>query len=167
MGTAGASESKLLDSQAALEISMQILTASLSGASMVHDVGMLDCANLGSLPLLVLADEVIAMARRVERGVQIDRHTIMMDLIEEVGPGGSFLGEYRSASLCRREIWTPELGDRDPYLIWKGKGGRSMEERVKNKLDHILAEHRPLPLAREIEQEIEAILEAAEERAQR
>jgi trimethylamine--corrinoid protein Co-methyltransferase len=164
MSIAGASESKLLDSQAALEVSMQILAASLSGASLVHDVGMLDCADIGSLSLLVMADEVIAMARRVRRGLQVDSDTIMMDLIEKVGPGGSFLGEYRSASLCRREIWNPELGDRDPYIIWQSKGGQRIEERVQEKLRQILTEHQPSPLAPEAMAEIKAILERAEER---
>jgi trimethylamine--corrinoid protein Co-methyltransferase len=162
MGTAGASESKLLDSQAALEVAMQILAASLSGASLVHDVGMLDCADIGSLPLLVMADEVIAMARRVRRGVQVDRDSIMLDLIEKVGPGGSFLGEYRSASICRREIWNPELGDREPYVLWQSKGGQSMEERVQEKLHQILAEHQPPPLVPEVVEKIETLLEQAE-----
>jgi trimethylamine--corrinoid protein Co-methyltransferase len=164
MGTAGSSESKLLDSQAAIEISLQILAASLSGASLVHDVGMLDCVDIGSLPLLVMADEVIAMVKRIMRGVQVDQETIMLDLIEKVGPGGSFLGEYQSASLCRSEIWTPKLGDRDPYVIWEGKGGRSMEERVKDKLDQILVSHLPLPLAPDVQAAIKDILEKAENR---
>lgn len=164
MGTAGASESKLLDSQAAIEVSLQILASALSGASLVHDVGFLDCADIGSLPLLVMADEVIAMVKRIMRGVQVDRQTIMLDLIEKVGPGGSFLAEYQSASLCRSEIWTPTLVDRNAYVIWKGKGAQSMEERVNDKLSHILSTHQPLPLAPGVEAAIRGILKAAEDR---
>jgi trimethylamine--corrinoid protein Co-methyltransferase len=54
MGTAGASESKALDAQASAEATMGIIFSALSGASLVHDVGFLDCADIGSLGYLVL-----------------------------------------------------------------------------------------------------------------
>ena len=126
MGTAGASESKLLDLQAAIEISLQILTSALSGASLVHDVGFLDCADIGSLELLVMADEVIAMVKRFMRGVQVNQETIMLDLIEKVGPGGHFLAQRQSNALCRNEIWIPRLMDRNAYAIWERNGGKRL-----------------------------------------
>jgi trimethylamine--corrinoid protein Co-methyltransferase len=166
MGTAGASESKLLDAQAAVEISLQILTSALSGAALVHDVGFLDCADIGSLQLLVLSDEVIDMARRMLRGVRVDPETIMLDLIEKVGPGSHYLTEARSASLCRSEIWVPKLLDRDPYAIWEKKGRKSLEERVSERLQGILADHQPPPMRDGVALKIEAILGAAEARYQ-
>jgi hypothetical protein len=38
--------------------------SALCGASLVHDVGFLDCADIGSLPYRVMADEVISMEQR-------------------------------------------------------------------------------------------------------
>ncbi|MCP4689310.1 MAG: trimethylamine methyltransferase, partial [Desulfobacterales bacterium] len=49
MGTAGASEAKTVDPQAAIESAIQVVLSSLSGADVVHDVGFLDCADLGSM----------------------------------------------------------------------------------------------------------------------
>jgi trimethylamine--corrinoid protein Co-methyltransferase len=164
MGTAGASESKLVDAQAAAEIALQILTSALSGAALVHDVGFLDCADIGSLQLLVLSDEVIDMARRMLRGVRVDPETIMLDLIEKVGPGSHYLTEARSASLCRSEIWIPRLLDRDPYAVWEKKGRKSFEERVNESLQKILASHQPPPLPEGVEQKIRVILDEAERR---
>ncbi|MBN1147755.1 MAG: trimethylamine methyltransferase family protein [Anaerolineales bacterium] len=164
MGTAGASESKLLDSQAAIEISLQILASALSGASLVHDVGFLDCADIGSLELLVMSDEVIAMVKRMMRGLQVNQQTIMLNLIEKVGPGGHFLAHKQSASLCRNEIWIPGLVDRDAYVIWEKKGSQSMEARVGERLRQILATHQPPPLSQEAQDKIQAILAAAEQR---
>jgi trimethylamine---corrinoid protein Co-methyltransferase len=164
MGTAGASESKQVDAQAASEIAIQILMSGLSGATLVHDVGFLDCADIGSLDLLVLADEIIGMVRRILRGVPVSKETLMLDLIEQVGPGGYFVAEKRSAVLCRTEFWMPKLGDREPYTIWESKGSRTMEERIHQRLIAILdgALHEPLP--HEVQQAIDAILQAAEER---
>jgi trimethylamine--corrinoid protein Co-methyltransferase len=167
MGTAGASESKLPDGQAAIEISLQILMSALSGASLVHDVGFLDCADIGSLQLLVMADEVLGMVKRMMRGVPVNRDAIMMDLIEQVGPGGTFLAEPRSVALCRSETWLPSLLDRQPYLGWEQKGSQDMETRLQEKLNKILSTHVPAPLPPKVSEQLEAILSDAEAREQR
>jgi len=166
MGTAGASESKQLDAQAGVEIALQILTSALSGACLVHDVGFLDCADIGSPSLLVFADEVISMVKRFMRGVEVSRESIMLDLIEKVGPAGYFVAEPQSVALCRQEIWTPGLLDRDPYVIWEQKGGNSLEDRVKEKLRKILSTHRPPPLPEGAAEAIQALLAQAESRYQ-
>ena len=103
MGTARASERKLLDTQAGIDASLQVLLSALSGASLVHDVGFLDCADIDPLPYLIRTDEIIAMVKRILRGILISTETIKLDLIEKVGPGSLFLKEGRSASLCRNE----------------------------------------------------------------
>jgi trimethylamine---corrinoid protein Co-methyltransferase len=167
MGTAGASESKMLDGQAAVESAIQVLMSALSGASLVHDIGFLDCADIGSLPLLVLTDETIAMARRITEGLEVSRETIMLDLIEQVGPGGLFVAEPAAARLCRREIWVPGLMDRDPFATWERKGGKSLEQRVLARLRSILAEHRPPALEAAVTESIAAVLTQAEERVAR
>ncbi|MDR3573961.1 MAG: trimethylamine methyltransferase family protein [Anaerolineaceae bacterium] len=162
MGTAGASESKLLDSQAAIESSIQVLMAALSGAAMVHDIGFLDGANIGSLELLVMNDEIIGMVKRILRGVQVNADTIMLDLIEKVGPGGQFLTELSSAKLGRKEIWMPTLMDRKPFDVWDKQGSLSMEERIKQKLQKLLQTHRAPALDPAAAEEIEKLLAEAE-----
>jgi len=164
MGTAGASESKLLDTQAGIEASLQVLLSALSGASLVHDVGFLDCADIGSLPYLILSDEIIAMARRVMRGIPISTETIMLDLIEKVGPGCLYLTEGRSATLCRSEAWVPTILDRSAYALWDKAGRKQTEQLVLEKLAKILKSHTPTPLPVEVSEQIEAILRQAEVR---
>lgn len=164
MGTAGASESKLIDSQAAAEVSIQILMSALSGAGLVHDVGFLDCADIGSLQLLVMSDEIIGLVKRILRGVEVNQQTIMLDLIEKVGPGGHFIAERKSSTLCRSEIWIPKLMDRNAYSIWDQKGHKSMEERVNERLQTILSTHQPTPLTPEAARAITTILSRAEKR---
>jgi len=158
MGTAGASESKLLDSQAAIESTIQLVFSALSGTPLVHDLGFLDGAELGSLALLVMTDEIVAMIRRIMRGVSVSAEMIMLDLIKQVGPGGHFLAEASSAKLCRREIWLPGLMDRDHHTMWEQKGGKRMEDRVVRRLHQILETHRPEPLSQTTQQQIAGIL---------
>jgi len=164
MGTAGASEAKVLDLQAAIESTMQVVLSALSRATLVHDVGFLDCADIGSLELLVMNDEIIAMARRVMRGIEINDETLMLDLIDEVGPGGEFISTVETARRCRTEIWNPTLMDRNAWFNWEAAGSQTMSDRIKARLRKILATHKPQPLPAEVSAQIEAILQAAEAR---
>jgi len=164
MGTAGSTESKLLDAQTGVEITAQILMAALSGAGLVHDVGFLDCADIGSLELLILSNEVIGYVKRIMRGIEVNQETIMMELIEKVGPGGYFISEPASAKLCRKEVWVPVLSDRLPYPQWKTTGGLSMENRVRLRLVDILNHYNPPGLSQEVIEKIHAILEKEEAR---
>jgi trimethylamine---corrinoid protein Co-methyltransferase len=164
MGTAGASEAKRVDAQAGAEAALQVMLSALSGASLVHDVGFLDCADIGSLSYLVLVDEIIGMAARVMRGIEVNSKTIMLDLIEKVGPGGTFINQAESATLCRKEAWVPSVLDRNPYNIWTGKGSPTSEELVAAKVRNILEKHRPALLPEGVAARIEGILIEAEAR---
>jgi len=164
MGTAGASESKVIDLQAAIESTFQVLLSTLSNATMVHDVGFLDCADIGSLEMLIMNDEIISMSRRISRGIEVSDQTLMLDLIDQVGPGGEFLSSMETAKLCRWEIWMPGLMDRAPWVEWYEAGSITMHDRIKAKLQTILNTHHPTPLSEEITAKIAAILQAANER---
>jgi trimethylamine--corrinoid protein Co-methyltransferase len=164
MGTAGASEAKVLDLQAAIESTVQVLLSSLSGAALVHDVGFLDCADIGSLEMLVMNDEIIALTRRIMRGIEVSDDTLMLDLIDEVGPGGEFMSAKQTARRCRQEIWTSTLMDREPWVIWDGAGRRTMEDRIRARLRRILDSHEPPPLPDTVSEKIAEILAVAEAR---
>jgi len=55
--TAGCSDAKSLDQQAAIEGAISIATAALSGASLIHDVGYLESGLVGSYDMLVMSNE--------------------------------------------------------------------------------------------------------------
>jgi len=161
MGTAGASEAKVLDLQAAIESTVQVVLSGLSGATLVHDVGFLDCADIGSLEMVVMTDEIIGMVRRIMRGVEVSDDTLMLDLIDRVGPGGEFLSAKETARRCRAEIWLPTLMDRDPWVTWQAAGAPTMHDRIRERLRQILATHEPVPLPEGAAKRIAAILERA------
>ncbi len=167
MGTGGASEAKVLDLQAAIESTVQVLLSGLSGATLVHDVGFLDCADIGSLEMLVMCDEIIAMTRRIMRGVEVSDDTLMLDLIDRVGPAGEFMSTKETARQCRAEIWNPTLMDRDPWVNWEAAGAQTMTDRIEARLHEILATHKPPPLPEGAAAKIQAILDAARARAER
>ena len=54
--------------------------------------------------------------------------------------------------------------DRDAHVFWEAKGSKSMESRVRERLDDILKNHTATPLDPETTQSIENILTNAEKR---
>jgi trimethylamine--corrinoid protein Co-methyltransferase len=166
MGTAGASEAKVLDLQAAIESTLQAVVSGLSPATLIHDVGFLDCAEIGSLESLIMNNEIISMTRWLLRGIEVSDETLALDLIDRVGPGGEFVSSKETARLCRAEIWQPALLDRQTWVSWQAEGALSMSDRIHTRLREILSSHRPPPLPGGVSDQIEAVLNAAEARLQ-
>jgi len=158
------SNSKLFDQQAALEGAMATLIAALTGGNLIHDVGYIESGLTTSFEMLVLSDEIIAMVKRFMGGVEINEETLSLDLIDEIGPGGHYLGTdhtYRHF----REHWYPTLLDRGNYQSWVEKGKTTLGQRVNEKVKQILETHTPEPLPEEVQKELSRIIERAEKRA--
>ncbi len=164
MGTGGVSEAKTVDTQAAIESTMSILLSALSGSTLIHDIGFLDCADIGSLEMLVMSDEIIAMTKRILRGIEVSDDTLMLDLIDEVGPGGEFMTADETANRCRTEIWNPTLMDRNDWHSWDAEGGLSMSDRARAKLRRIVETHPAPSVPAGAAEKIAAVLQAAEDR---
>jgi trimethylamine--corrinoid protein Co-methyltransferase len=164
MGTAGASEAKTLDLQAAIESTLQVVVSGLSAATLIHDVGFLDCAEIGSLESLVMNEEIISMSRWLLRGIEVSDDTLALDLIDRIGPGGEFVSAKETARRCRFEIWQPSLMDRQTWATWEAEGCPTMEQRIRKRLLEILETHRPAPLPAGSLEQVEKILEQARAR---
>ena len=159
MGTSGASEAKTVDLQAAIESTTQVIFSLLSRTTIPHDAGFLDCADIGSLEMLVMNDEIISMARRTMRGIEVNDTTLMLDVIDRVGPGGEYISAKETAKHFRKEIWLPHLLDRQPWNQWERNGSLSMLDRIQVRIREILQTHVPHPLPDGALEKITAILE--------
>ncbi|MFQ5410000.1 MAG: trimethylamine methyltransferase family protein [Anaerolineales bacterium] len=146
-GTAGAGDSKLLDAQAGIESTFSILAQGLAGLNLIHDVGYLDRGMICSAEMLLLGDEVIGMAKRFIRGIEVSAETLARDVIARVGPGGHFLDDDHTYEHFRDHLWMPTLLTRQPYSDWEQDGAKDMSQRVREKIRAIVDEHVPPPLA--------------------
>lgn len=163
-GTAGCSDAKVMDQQAAIESSFSCLMAALSGANLVHDVGYLEYGLTGSYEMMVMTNEIIAMVKRIMRGIDVNEESLALDVIDKVGPGGNFLQEKHTLHHFRMEHWPPDLIDRSSYGKWKQDRGKTLGQRVSEKVKRILAEYHPKPLSPEQLSQIEAVIARAEAR---
>ena len=160
---AGASDAKLVDEQAGIEAALTLMEEALSGGHIVHDLGYLESGRSGSLAQLVICDEIVSWIKHFLQDVEVNDETLALDLIDEVGPDGQFL-ETEHTLRHFREYWYPQLFERDNYDGWLAKGGKTLAERAADRVEEILATHKPEPLPEEVAQAIHAIVERAEAR---
>jgi trimethylamine--corrinoid protein Co-methyltransferase len=154
LSTAGCTDAVEFDQQAAAESAISSLMAALSGANLVHDVGFTEAANSASLELIAATDEFIGMIRTIMDGIAVTPETLALEVIDRVGPGGSFLGEKHTARHFR-ENWFPTLMNRQKYEPWAAAGSLSMADKANERVRHILREHQPEPLSPEVVAELD------------
>ena len=133
-GTAGCTDAKAVDEQAAVEATMEIFSTLLSRANIVHDIGVADHCNSVSPELVVLADEIIEMLSHYTRGVKLDPE--QTHLIEETGPGGAYLNLPHTMANFR-QVFYPDLFSRK----MKNPEASEVRERIREKIARILETH--------------------------
>jgi trimethylamine--corrinoid protein Co-methyltransferase len=159
-GYAGCTDAKVLDEQAALEALLSVMTAKLSGANLIHDVGYMESGLTGSFEMIVLTNELIDLADHFLQGIEVSEETLMLDEIDQVGPGGHFLNTDRTMDRFR-DFWYPTLIDRNRRPEWLEQGGTTLGERLNERVKEILKEHHPEPLESEKKAQVEQILAQA------
>jgi trimethylamine--corrinoid protein Co-methyltransferase len=141
-GLAGATDSKIIDAQAGIESAFSIVSQGLAGLNLIHDVGYMDMGMICSAEMLVLGDEVIGMAKRLIRGIEVTKETLCRNVIQNVGPGGHFLLEDHTFRHFKNELWRPSLLTRQHYETWQSQGSKDMSTRVKDRVKEILESHK-------------------------
>jgi trimethylamine--corrinoid protein Co-methyltransferase len=156
--TGGCSDSKLLDEQAIMEATLSLFYATLRGGNMIHDLGYLESGLTGSLELVVICDENISWLKASMNGLEINDETLALDVIHEHALSGDFLGAEHTLRHVR-EGWQPRLVDRRNFEQWMARGGLSMRERARAKIDEILSAEPRHILSPDVERRIRTITE--------
>jgi trimethylamine--corrinoid protein Co-methyltransferase len=160
---AGASDAKVMDAQAGAEAMFSILTALLSRANLIHDVGFMEYGSTSSLEMITMANELIAMSRFYVQGIPVNDGTLALEAIERVGrggPGSIFLMDDHTYDHFMEALFLPKLLDRSRYDAWKNDGAMDLYKRCNMEAKRILFEHevdsKPDAVLKEIEQIIES-----------
>jgi trimethylamine--corrinoid protein Co-methyltransferase len=162
-GTAGLTDSKIVDEQAAIESTFCTFMAALSGSNMIHDCGYMESCMTGSAEMIVMQDEIIGFIKPILTGVEFDRDNNIRELIGKVGPGGNYIEEEHTLKNFKK-VWYSSLLDRDTYSVWREAGGKSFRERLNAKTRELAETHQPEQLDGEIKKEIEVIMKKNSEK---
>lgn len=159
-GTAGCTDSCIIDEQAGIEAAISIAMTNMAGANLNHDIGYAEQGATSNLDLVVVADEVLGMARRLTNGIRVDEETLALDVIENVGPGGKFGNEEHTAEHIE-DNFVPRLVDRAARELWEKAGSKTLTQVANEKVRDIINHHEPEPLPKESAAKIRDIVENA------
>jgi len=152
-GTAGAADAGVLGIQATAEITYQLLVSALSGADLVHNAGMLYHATVLSPELLVLVNEVVDMVNVLLGGVEVNKETLALDIIDRLGPGSNYLSESHTLKHFRK-FWVPKTFDRS---MTRGKDTKDCEQLLNQRTIEILETHKPKSLPEDLIKELKKV----------
>ncbi len=156
----GLTDSKCLDGQSGLEIGTTLMMGMLAGADIFGHLGIAGVDQASSIDMLVWQHEIITYLERIAEGFQLDDEHLALEVITEVGPGGTFIDHEHTAQHFRSELWIPEILDRDYWQQWEQGGRKSTAERVKEKLRDWRKRYEPRPLDANTEKDLTRILSA-------
>lgn len=143
-GSGGMSDAKIPDAQAGYEKMATFLLAAMGGCNYIHHaIGMVTNMSAVSPEQAVIDDEIVGMAMRVLRGIDITQETLALDAIARVGPGGHYLMDAHTVRHMRREFFYPRVADRQGRALWEEGGKRDTRARAQERAAALLAEHEP------------------------
>ncbi len=144
------SDAKTVGAQAATEYTYQIMLQAMAGADFIHDIGYLHHSFMVSPEMVVYGNEILDMVGVLMRGIEVDEETVPVDLIEKVGPGGSYLGEKHTLQHFR-DFWMPSVFHRSTEL---DENAEDCEDMLNRKTIEILKTHQPKPLPEKLVKEL-------------
>jgi trimethylamine--corrinoid protein Co-methyltransferase len=156
-GSGGMSDSKLPDAQAGYEKMATLLLAAMGGCNYIHHaIGMVTNMSAASLEQAVIDDEIVGLAMRVLRGVEVTQESMGVEAINRVGPGGHYLMDAHTLHFMRSELVQTSLADRQARPAWEAAGKPDSRVRAIARMDKLLAKHKVPGLKPEVDAAIRA-----------
>jgi trimethylamine--corrinoid protein Co-methyltransferase len=155
-GYIGLTNSKLNDAQAGYETGMSAVAGLLAGMDMFNIGGLIDALKTFDFAKAVIDDEIAQMMKRLKRGISFSEDDLALNLIREIGPGGSFITAKHTINRMKTEAVMTKIADRDARTIWQKKGALDIHARAMNRVREIMKQT-PAPLiSAEIEEKLRA-----------
>jgi len=160
---AGVTLSKAFDQRAALDIAHTMTAGIFSQAACCVYPGGIDGLQAYSLHALLLCNDLVGTARRMWRGIRVDDETLALDVTNNLGPHGDYLGEMHTAVHCRKEISPIKYFASKTFEAWEQGGRKDLKDLIDQDLRKILATHQPEPLPASVQDRLKDIVKKYKE----
>lgn len=137
-------DSKIVDAQAGFENGFSGLVGVLNADFIV--AMQLDADLVVDYADLPFTDECMQQLLRFVRPFDFSKERIDFENIEEVGPGGDYLGSDHTVEFFRTETWQPKLSERSTWANWTENGSKDIRQKGLEKALKILEEKGLEPL---------------------
>lgn len=121
-GYIGLTNSQVNDAQAGYETGMNTTAALLAGSDMFNMGGLVGGLMAFDFAKAVIDSEIGLMLKQLRRGIPFSKDQFALDVISEVGPGGSYMDQVHTVENMRTTGFLADLAMRDLRSLWVQKG---------------------------------------------
>ncbi len=138
----GCSSAKIVDAQAGYEAARNMYGVLLAGANFVlSTTGYLEGALCQSYAKFVLDAEQMEMFYKLGRGPDFEELDAALAAIDEVEPGGHYLGSAHTLANFKTAFMMPELMNHDSFEQWSADGAQDANQRGIEKARRMLSDY--------------------------
>ena len=130
------------DAQAAYESCLSLWGAITGQANLIkHAAGWLHGGLTASLEKLIIDAEILQMVAASLQPFEVNKETLALDAIHEVGPGGHFFGSSHTMERYETAFYAPLVSNWDNHETWLESGSVSTEQRANQIWKQLLREY--------------------------
>lgn len=155
-GYIGLTNAKINDAQAGYETGMSAIGGLVGGMDMFNIGGLIDALKTFDFAKAVIDDEIAQMMKRTKRGISFSDEDLALNLIKEVGPGGSFIVAKHTINRMKTEAVMTKMADRDARTAWVKKGSMDIQARAMKRVRDIMANNTAPLISPELDEKLRA-----------
>lgn len=157
------SSAKKFDAQAGYEAARNLYGAALAGANFIlSTTGYMEGALCQSYAKYVVDAEQVEMTYKFLKGIDFSELDDALSAMDEVEPGGHFLGTQHTLENFEQAFIIPELMHHDSFEQWEAEGSLDTNDRAVNKARQMLADYEMPKLDEAVDEELCAFIERRE-----
>ena len=146
---------KTFDAQAGYESATTLMAVIMSGANYFwHSAGWNEAGMHCSIAKFIVDAEQCAMAYRMAEGINWEDFEEGLKAIEDIGPGGHYLGHPHTLKNFQRAFFMPEMFDNNSIEQWQAEGSLEINERALKHAKKLLKEYEEPVLDEAVHEEL-------------
>lgn len=153
-GYIGLTNAHLNDAQCGYETGMNTTGAVLAGSDMLNMGGLLDSLMAFDFAKVVIDSEIALMLKRIVGFPKVDKEKLALDIIAEVGPGGSYMETPHTFANMRETGLLTSVANRDMRSMWEAAGRPDANQQALEKARTILEDDNPAVFSEEVDEKI-------------
>jgi trimethylamine--corrinoid protein Co-methyltransferase len=155
------SDSHVVGAQTAFEKSNIWFQSMLTGADMLSGAGGLSSGLTASCSQAIIDNEIISYLRHSYSGMIVDDNHLGVEMIGDIGIGGTFLAHPRTGEIIRNEQWFPKISNHETYEIWHDVGGQDIVTKANEEALGIIETHKNDIIDLTVQKKLEDIINEA------
>lgn len=155
-GYIGLTNSHSNDAQSGYETGINTTAALLGGADLFNMGGLLGSLMAFDFAKAVIDSEIAMMLKRIRRGYEFSEENMCLDLIKQVGPGGSFMDLDHTMDNMRTTAVLTKVANRDMRGRWLDEGRPTSQDRAMKEANRILSKPNKSKFSEELDAKVRA-----------